>query len=120
MAGLQKAATHVALQPFAPSHVKGRRGAAGMHISWIRRTRIDGDGWDGEVPLGEDIESYEVDIMAGAAVKRTLSSSLPSVVYGESDELADFGSLQSSLDLHIYQRSALVGRGRARKVTLHV
>ena len=43
-----------ALKPLAPVHVAARRAGDGIHISWIRRTRIDGDGWGIEVPLGEE------------------------------------------------------------------
>ncbi len=39
------------------------RDDGGVTIRWIRRTRADGDSWTGEVPLGEDSERYEVDIL---------------------------------------------------------
>ena len=45
----------VGLRPLSPCHLRVR----GRAVSWIRRTRIGGDGWDGaDVPLGEDSESY--------------------------------------------------------------
>lgn len=32
-----------ALRPLAPVHLQARRGAAGITLSWVRRTRRDGD-----------------------------------------------------------------------------
>lgn len=40
-------------------------------ISWMRRTRVDGDNWSGrEVPLGEEKEFYHVRIIDGNKVVR--------------------------------------------------
>ncbi len=100
-----------ALRPLAPVHVRAMRGGSGVNISWIRRTRIDGDSWTGEVPLGEDSERYEVDIMSGATVLRKLTAASPSVLYAAADELTDFGVAQSALSLRVVQLSATVGRG---------
>jgi hypothetical protein len=93
--------------------VKAVRGGGGVTISWTRRTRIDGDSWTGEVPLGEDSERYEVDIMSGATVLRTLTAATPSVLYTAANELSDFGAAQSALSLRVVQLSATVGRGFA-------
>ena len=62
------------LKPLSPVHVRGKRTAGDLAISWVRRTRIGGEGWDAvEVPLGEESERYEVDILDGVAVRRTRS-----------------------------------------------
>ena len=68
-----------------------------MTFSWIRRTRIDGDSWLGEVPLGEDSERYAVDILSGSTVLRTLDAAAPSVLYAAADEIADFGAPQMAV-----------------------
>ncbi len=71
----------VGARPLSPVHVRGQRSGADLAISWIRRTRSGGDGWTAtEVPLSEVTEAYEVDIMADAIVKRTLSVSTPAAV----------------------------------------
>lgn len=45
------------LRPLSPCHIRQE----GNEVSWIRRTRIQGDGWDGpDVPLGEAQERYSV------------------------------------------------------------
>ena len=49
----------VGLRPYAPCHMR----AEGRQLSWVRRTRVDGDSWDGtDVPLGESLESYRLRI----------------------------------------------------------
>jgi len=109
--------TAAALKPYAPAHVTARRSGAGVMLSWIRRTRHDGDGWEGEVPLAEDSEAYVLDIMSGASVVRTLNVAAPGVLYAAADEAADFGGEQTSLDVRVVQLSATVGRGfETRKI----
>jgi hypothetical protein len=108
-----------ALKPLAPVHVRGVREAGGVRIAWIRRTRRDGDGWEAvEPPLGEDSEAYEVDILAGASVVRTLSSAVSQALYGAAEEIADFGSPQASLSVRVHQLSSTVGRGFGAQATL--
>jgi GTA TIM-barrel-like domain/Putative phage tail protein len=109
-----------ALMPLTPVHVKAKRDASGVTFSWIRRTRIDGDTWVGEVPLGEASEQYVVDILSGADVVRTLSVATPTALYAAADELADFGAAQTSLSARMAQVSATVGRGFAAEVALAV
>jgi len=109
-----------ALKPLAPVHLKAARVTSGVTISWIRRTRVDGDTWVGEVPLSEDIEQYTIDILSGDGVVRTLKSTTPSVVYASADEVSDFGGPQVSLHVRVTQLSATVGRGVAADAILTV
>jgi hypothetical protein len=100
------------MRPLAPVHLRAMRGDDGVHITWIRRTRVNGDTWAaGDVPLGETSEAYAVDILSGATVLRTLTSTAPEVVYASANEVADFGGAQTSLSLNVAQVSAEVGRG---------
>ena len=115
----------IGLRPLAPVQVKATRDYAGgtgdVAVNWIRRSRIGGDNWDEtEIPLGETSELYDVDIMNGATVVRTLSSVVPSTVYSAAQQVTDWGSQPSVLDLAVYQKSAGYGRGSARRVTLNV
>lgn len=108
-----------ALLPLAPVRLAARRVPEGVRIDWIRRTRTGGDGWEqAEVPLGEESERYEVDVLAGATVRRTLRVTTPMALYAAADELADFGAPQTALSLVVAQVSAAVGRGAARAATL--
>ena len=104
----------VALLPLAPVHLEARRSASGVALSWIRRTRTGGDSWGlAEVPLGENAESYQLDILSGNTVRRTLRTSSPGYLYPASDELVDFGSVQSAIRARVRQISTEVGAGTA-------
>ena len=141
--GRDRPRLHLALRPRRPRHrprllcrnhtrVPGRGLAAAepgararrtrlgdLAISWVRRTRIGGDSWDAaEVPLGEDTERYEVDILDGATLKRTLSATSPTVTYTAAQQTADFGAPQSSVSCRVYQLSPVHGRGTPRPAVL--
>ena len=108
---------HVA-QPFRSARAPGD-----LQLRWIRRSRHPAaESWAAaEAPLGEEAEAYEVEILDGAAVKRTLTSAAPSVVYAAAQQLADWSALLGpgdALTVRVFQRSALVGRGAPRTVVL--
>jgi len=107
------------LRPLSPVHLRGVRVADDLGISWIRRTRSGGDNWElPDVPLGEDSERYEVDILDGDAVKRTISSVLPTAIYSCADQIVDFGGVQSSVAVKVYQVNTRFGRGVGRAAVL--
>ena len=103
-------------RPLSPARVKGARAVGGdLTVTWERRTRIGGDSWDvAEVPLGEDVEAYEVEIMSGVVVKRTILAAVPAAVYTAAQQVSDFGSVQGAVSVRVYQKSTLFGRGAAR------
>ena len=110
-----------AFQPYAPVGPKAVRAPAGITISFVRRGRREANAWEViEIPLAEDSEAYAVEIRQGGALKRLLSCNLPQVLYAAADELADFGSAQTSLDLAVYQVSTAVGRGFALRANVPV
>ena len=107
------------LKPLAPVHVSAARADGDVTISWIRRTRVGGDSWEApDVPLGEDSEAYEVDVLDGADVVRTLTTTATSVSYTEAQQISDFGAAQPSYGVRIYQMSASYGRGWAAVATV--
>lgn len=109
----------VGLRPLSPAHVRASRLGNDLTISWMRRTRIGGDSWDTpEVPLSEASESYEVDILDGSTVKRTLVSPTTSVLYGAAQQTADFGAPQSQVTVSVFQLSSVYGRGSPRTAIL--
>jgi hypothetical protein len=111
----------VALEPFSPVHLTGVRTGDDLAISWIRRGRIGRELPENtDIPLSEETESYEVDILnlAGTAVLRTLTSATQSVTYTAAQQTTDFGSPQSAIPVRAYQLSATVGRGYAAEATL--
>lgn len=112
----------VGLRPYAPVHLKGVRdfGNDDVTFSWIRRTRFGGDSWQtAEVPLNEDFERYEIEVMDGSLVARTVTvEDSSSWLYTSADQIADFGSVQSSYTFKVYQISAIFGRGIAGEATI--
>ena len=117
----------VGLRPFSVAHVeqpwRKPRTVGDLTIRWTRRSReLAADSWGGlEVPLGEELETYEVEILDGTAVKRILSTATTSVAYTAAQQTDDWGGPLGSgdtLDIRIFQLSALVGRGAPKTVTL--
>jgi hypothetical protein len=123
------------LRPFSVGHVeqpwRRPRSPGDLAIRWTRRSRaLSADNWGAvEVPLGEELESYEVEILdpgsspgqAPLTVKRVLSTAITSVTYTAADQTADWGALLgpgNSLTIRIVQLSARVGRGAVKTVTL--
>ncbi len=108
------------LKPFAPVHVKGvRDGSGNLSISWIRRSRVDAEWRDGVgIPLGEESELYEVEILDGSTVVRTIGATSPSASYSAAVQTTNFGSPQSSISVKVYQLSVVVGRGYATNASI--
>ncbi len=121
--GTYAAATHafagLGHRPLSPVHIRGRRTGGDCEITWTRRTRIGGDNWSSvEVPLAEDSESYVVDILDGAIVKRTLAAAQPAATYTLADQIADFGVAQPVVTVRVAQLSAVYGPGAYRHATI--
>jgi hypothetical protein len=78
------------LRCFAPVQVKGARdGSGNLTITWKRRTRWYGEWQDGtDVPLFEASEKYEIDILSGTTVKRTITATTPSIAYSAADQVS--------------------------------
>jgi GTA TIM-barrel-like domain/Putative phage tail protein len=100
------------LKPLSPVHLKARREINGIRLTWIRRTRIDGDAWEqAEVPLGEENESYRVTIISGSTIKRSIDVATAQWLYTTASEIADFGAAQSQIRLQVAQISPATGMG---------
>ena len=108
------------LKPYSPCQIKGTRDVSdNLTIRWVRRTRKGGMLVDyKDADLSELSEAYEVDILSGSTVVRALSSATPTVSYSAANQTTDFGSVQSSVNVKIYQLSSYVGRGYAGVATI--
>ena len=108
-----------ALKPYAPVHAWAERAGGDVTLHWVRRTRLNGEWQDyQDVPLSEADERYDVDIMDGVNVVRSFRSDVPLQLYTAAEQVADFGSVQASVDVRIYQLSALAGRGMVLEATV--
>lgn len=101
-------------RPYAPVHLVAAANGADIDLTWVRRSRLGYGAWNQpSTPLAEDVEAYEIDIMDGGAVVRTLTVSTPVATYSEADQITDFGSAQTTLIFNVYQMSGQYGRGIA-------
>ena len=108
------------LKPYAPISLAAIKDPLGnITLSWTRRDRHAGDRTDyANFPLSEAFERYEVDIYSGAAAIRTLNTTSATVDYTAAQQLADFGSVQTTVAVGVYQISGVVGRGYRAAATL--
>jgi hypothetical protein len=106
--------------PLAPAHLNAERAADGdVALSWVRRSRIDADGWSGDdVPLDESSEAYRLQILDGDAAMRTVSVTTNTFVYTAAMELADFGATQAAISFRVRQKGAKVALGIAAEKTV--
>lgn len=108
----------VNLQPLSPVLPQGEIVSEDWVIEWTPRTRYSSNYWyTGTQPQNESVMAWEVDVLDGSTVVRTLSSSTPTVTYTEAQQIEDFGSAQSTITIVIYQVSQRVGRGYPLEVT---
>lgn len=105
------------LRPLSPVFLRADPVGADTKISWIRRTRIDGDSWDGiEVPLGEESEGYLVRVIRDADVLREAIVSAPSWTYSAQERAAD--TQDGLVTVEVSQVSAVYGPGLYARLTL--
>jgi len=90
-----------ALRPLAPAHLRVRRIGGELHVSWIRRARLGGDVWEGEVPLSEGAERYRVRVLDGDTVLREAEVFEPAIVV----------TAPPSVRIEVAQGSSLYGWG---------
>lgn len=102
------------LLPLSPHDLRGERSnGADIRLWWKRRSRYSAR-FLSSVPLGETSEAYEVDIYSNGSyttVLRTLSATSAEASYTGDQQVADFGDIQSTLYVRVYQMSESVGRG---------
>jgi len=110
----------VGLRPLSVCQLGARRSATGDYaVTWVRRTRIDGDSWSAyEVPLGELRELYLVRVVVGAAIVREETLGAPAWSYSQTMQAAD-GVTAQPFEIHVAQISDAVGPGPFVRIALH-
>jgi GTA TIM-barrel-like domain/Putative phage tail protein len=106
----------IGLRPYPVAHPRAVQTSVGNYaLSWIRRTRIDGDTWQTvEVPLGEASESYLLRIVQASVIKAEYVASQPSFLYSAAMRTAD--GVAGPFEVEIAQQSQSFGAGPFRKV----
>jgi len=106
------------LRPPAPVHLRMRPVAGGWRFSWIRRGRIGADSWEGEIPLAENAELYEIRISDEGGVlyqARSVAS-----FFDLSAALASDLALGATWSFSVAQLSDLAGRGEESRLSFGV
>lgn len=102
----------IGLKPYPVCHVQRYRQSNDIYINWISRVRGLGLLKDYVDVYDLDGDSYEIDILRNdGTVARTISVSLASTIYQSSQQIIDFGSVQSNVNINIYKINSVVGRG---------
>lgn len=113
----QAAFAGVGLRPYAPVHLQARWREGGLLVTWVRRTRIDGDNWQQwEVPLGELVESYLVRVWRGVELVREASVVMAQWTYAAAEIAADGGD--GTARIEVAQISDRFGPGPFRAITV--
>ena len=107
----------VGLRPYAPAHLCAVAQGADTRVSWIRRTRVDGDNWaDVDVPLGEAQELYRVQVVQGGTVLREATVTQPVWIYSASMRVADQPGADA--EILVSQISDRYGAGAVASIAL--
>ncbi len=116
-AHFEKSFAGVGLRPFPPAHLRSLLlENDDIRLNWVRRTRIDGESWQGtDVPLGEDSEMYVVRIRKDDTVVRQETVQTPSFVYSSADQQQD--SLIAPFQFEVAQVSAQFGPGPFKRIS---
>jgi hypothetical protein len=100
----------IGLRPYAPAHLRVSSITSGWELSWVRRTRVDGDSWASvEVPLGEDVEAYLIRIAKDGTVLREVTTTQPAWSYPNG--LATLDGAVAPFEVHVAQISQSFGPG---------
>lgn len=110
----------IGLRPYSPCHLKAQVAASGdVSLSWVRRTRIDGDDWTApDVPLGEAYEAYLVRVVNAAATVREVTVTQPAWSYAAADRAADGAG--ASFTVAVAQLSDRFGPGPFTEIEVNV
>lgn len=105
------------LRPYRVAHLKAVQRGGDLAVSWIRRTRLDGDPWGTEdVPLAEAFERYRLRVFNGTTLLREVQTGAPEWTYSAAQQAADGAAAGSRID--VSQISETFGEGPARSIVL--
>ena len=105
------------LRPYKPTHLRALWAGTDLIISWVRRSRIDGDRWDlPDVPIGEASEAYILRILNGETVLREVTTSSSSFTYPQG--LRDTDALPATYAIEVAQVSDRFGPGPFERIEI--
>ncbi len=100
-------------KPHSPVHLHVVVDTAdNAHFTWLRRDRVNADAWsDGDIPMSESEELYDVVLKSDTAVLRQWQLAIPMLEYPRAEQLSDIASFPADLLLEVAQISATHGKG---------
>jgi hypothetical protein len=110
----------IGLRPYSPVHLRSSHDGTGRDVTWIRRSRIDADTWDGvDVPLGEASEQYILRIVDATIIRReeVLSSASFTYTYTDAQRASD-GTL-ADYSIEVAQVSERFGAGPYTRIEIN-
>jgi hypothetical protein len=109
----------IGLRPYSVVHLKAQKLVGSVDFGWVRRTRIEGDSWEGiEVPLGEVTESYKVQVRKGNVILRETLVASPQWSYSLSQAASDGAT--GLISVGISQVSQSFGAGPAAYLSITI
>ncbi len=100
-----------------PRRICGHRPRRGLTLSWVRRSRIDGDSWEGiEVPLGESAEAYLLRVVDAAGLRREVTLGTPAFTYTGAMRASD--GTTAPFTIEVAQMSDRFGPGPFARITI--
>lgn len=107
----------VNLKPLSVVNPDVWRGGLDWIIDFDPRTRYASNQWVTGNQEQTDTIRYEVDVLSGPSVVRTIQGTTIPITYTEAQQIADFGAAQTTITIDIYQVNQRVGRGYPLRVT---
>ena len=104
------------LRPYNVAHLRATPNGGALDVTWVRRTRLDGDSWDSEdVPLSEAFERYRVRVFKDGVQARQVTVNQPNWSYSAVMQAAD-GAGETYIQ--VAQVSETYGEGLVSGLTL--
>jgi hypothetical protein len=112
----QRAFSGNGLRPYAPAHLRVAVQPNGaLSVTWVRRTRIDGDSWEAlEVPLGEETETYVLRMVKDGVMLREEVLDTSAFEYSSGAQASDGAGTPFSIE--VAQVSATFGVGLFQRI----
>jgi hypothetical protein len=108
----------IGLRPLRPAHLTSNTVNADLTLTWIRRTRIDGDSWAGQdVPLGEAVEQYHVRIVDASGLRREATVGTAAHTYTAAERATD--GTQVPFAIEVAQVSDRFGPGPYARIDIN-
>jgi hypothetical protein len=105
------------LRPYPVAHLRARTVGDDIALSWIRRTRIDGDTWQAfEVPLGEETERYQIRVLQANDLRAEYHTAQPQFLYSSAMRVVDLQP--GAFRIEVAQISSQYGPGPYRFLEL--